>query len=179
MKSGIIPSAQGGLVWAHGVHGGSPVKILVDTDGHLQVDNLSNALPSGSATAAKQVTFLSSLKKRAGYTGIVREQKKDLSASADEDTLETTAVPANTVYVLDRITAWDQNNALTDLAIEINSSGSLFLLDWKLSLSAAQKVTIEKKILLGPAETIKAFFYGTVANDDIYLEILGHKWAIA
>ena len=31
---------------------------LVDADGHLQVDTLSSALPSGAATAANQVTII-------------------------------------------------------------------------------------------------------------------------
>lgn len=179
MKSGMIPSAKGGLVWIHGNYSGTPVKILVDATGHLQVDNLSNALPTGAATAAKQTSFLSSLKKRAGYTGVVRQRVFDANAAPDEATLETTAVPASTVYVLDRITAWDQNSALTDLAIEVSIAGTLYLLDWKKTLAAAAKVTIIRPILLGPAETIKAFFFGTVTGDDIYLEIIGHKWAIA
>lgn len=43
----MIPDPKGGLVWIHGRDGsGNPVKVKVDTDGHLQVDVLTMALPT-------------------------------------------------------------------------------------------------------------------------------------
>jgi len=58
----IIPDARGGLVLIHGSDGSSiPVKVSVDSDGHLQVDALSSALPAGAATASNQSTEIASL----------------------------------------------------------------------------------------------------------------------
>ena len=49
------------MIWTHTVKtgtGGTSYVPLVDGDGHLQVDTLSSALPSGAATAANQVTII-------------------------------------------------------------------------------------------------------------------------
>jgi hypothetical protein len=49
------------MIWTHTVKtgtGGTSYVPLVDSDGHLQVDTLSSALPSGAATAANQVTII-------------------------------------------------------------------------------------------------------------------------
>jgi hypothetical protein len=49
----VIPDPRGGHVWIYGVDDdGNPVKVLVGVDGHVQVDVLSTALPSGAATEA-------------------------------------------------------------------------------------------------------------------------------
>ena len=52
------------MMWTHTVKtgtGGTSYVPLIDSDGHLQVDTLSSALPSGAATAAKQDTMIASL----------------------------------------------------------------------------------------------------------------------
>jgi hypothetical protein len=52
------------MMWTHTVKtgtGGTSYVPLIDSDGHLQVDTLSSALPSGAATAANQVTMIASL----------------------------------------------------------------------------------------------------------------------
>ena len=49
------------LMFSHTVKtgsGGTSYVPLVDSDGHLQVDALSSALPSGAATAANQSTII-------------------------------------------------------------------------------------------------------------------------
>jgi len=49
------------MMWTHTVKtgtGGTSYVPLIDSDGHLQVDTLSSALPSGAATAANQVTII-------------------------------------------------------------------------------------------------------------------------
>jgi hypothetical protein len=49
------------MMWTHTVKtgtGGTSYVPLIDADGHLQVDTLSSALPSGAATAANQATII-------------------------------------------------------------------------------------------------------------------------
>ena len=49
------------MMWTHTVKtgtGGTSYVPLIDSDGHLQVDTLSSALPSGAATAANQATII-------------------------------------------------------------------------------------------------------------------------
>ena len=62
MTGVVIPDPRGGLVWIHGKDGsGNPVKVLVDADGHPQVDTLTSALPAGAATETKQDTLIAAL----------------------------------------------------------------------------------------------------------------------
>jgi hypothetical protein len=52
------------LMFSHTVKtgtGGTSYVPLVDSDGHLQVDTLSSALPTGAATAANQTTMITAL----------------------------------------------------------------------------------------------------------------------
>jgi len=58
----VIPDPRGGHVWIYGVDGGgNPVKVLVDAEGHLQVEAVSVALPTGAATEASQSTMITAL----------------------------------------------------------------------------------------------------------------------
>lgn len=62
MPGVVIPDPHGGHVWIYGITAaGDPVRVLVDTDGHIQLDVLSNALPTGAATAANQTTEITAL----------------------------------------------------------------------------------------------------------------------
>uniref|UniRef100_A0A6M3XX73 Tail protein n=1 Tax=viral metagenome TaxID=1070528 RepID=A0A6M3XX73_9ZZZZ len=62
MSGVVIPDPRGGHVWIYGVDSaGEPVKILVDASGHLQVETLASALPTGAATAARQDTMIIAL----------------------------------------------------------------------------------------------------------------------
>lgn len=62
MSGVVIPDPRGGHVWIYGVDGsGNPVKVLVDVDGHPQVDILTSALPSGASTEDKQDDIITEL----------------------------------------------------------------------------------------------------------------------
>lgn len=80
-------------MWIYGVDsGGNPVKILVDTDGHLQVDTLSSALPTGAATSAKQDSILTELQQKLGTADLNLDVDGD--AQVDVKTMPTVTVEA-------------------------------------------------------------------------------------
>lgn len=65
MRGVVIPDPRGGHVWIYGIDaGGDPVRLLVDGDGHLQVDVLSGALDVGARPGQIQ---------QAAYNGVVGE----------------------------------------------------------------------------------------------------------
>ena len=92
---------------------------LVDSDGHLQVDTMSSALPSGAATAANQATIISSL--------------DALDNAVDGNYLNVNANIAGTDFVggagavaagVQRVTLASDDPAVTDLAaIEVLLTG--------------------------------------------------------
>ena len=55
MSGVVIPDPRGGHVWIYGVDSsGNPVKVLVDTSGHLQVDIVASKEPYPLATYHRQ-----------------------------------------------------------------------------------------------------------------------------
>ena len=108
------------LMFSHTVKtgsGGTSYVPLVDSDGHLQVDALSSALPSGAATAANQSTII-------GHVDGIETLLT--SANVDHAAIEVllTAIDADTdaiktaVQVLDD---WDDSNYAN---VNINLAGS-------------------------------------------------------
>lgn len=51
-----MTEGTGVFIW--GFDGTTPTRVMVDSSGHLQVDTISSALPSGAATSAKQDTII-------------------------------------------------------------------------------------------------------------------------
>ena len=108
------------LMFSHTVKtgsGGTSYVPLVDSDGHLQVDALSSALPSGAATAANQSTII-------GHVDGIETLLT--AANVDHAAIEVllTAIDADTdaikpaVQVLDD---WDDSNYAN---VNINLAGS-------------------------------------------------------
>lgn len=83
---------------------------LVDSDGHLQVDTMSSALPSGAATAANQSTIISHVD---GIETLITSSNTKL------DTLETTLSNIETAVQI--IDDWDDSNYAN---VNLNLAGS-------------------------------------------------------
>lgn len=169
-----IPTPEGGLVWVHGNYNGTPVKILVDADGHLQTDVLSNALPTGAATSANQDTALTELNTKWGYDGVVREVKVNLNAAEGFDQLLTTVVPAGQVHVIQRIVARDFDKAIVTINIKVTSATVDYFIKSVKTTVANQTVVHDQEIVLGVGDRIKAEFFDCSPGDDIYLDIVGY-----
>ena len=102
------------LMFTHTVKtgtGGTSYVPLVDSDGHLQVDTLSSALPTGAATAANQTTMITALQL--------------LDNAVDGNYLNVNANIAGTDFVggagavaagVQRVTLASDDPAVTDLA---------------------------------------------------------------
>ena len=102
------------LMFSHTVKtgtGGTSYVPLVDADGHLQVDTLSSALPTGAATAANQATMITALQL--------------LDNAVDGNYLNVNANIAGTDFVggagavaagVQRVTLASDDPAVTDLA---------------------------------------------------------------
>jgi hypothetical protein len=123
------------LVFSHTVKtgtGGTSYVPLVDSDGHLQMDVLSSALPSGAATAANQAVIIGHVD---GIEGLLTTIDADTSAiktaielidnSVDGNYLNVNANIAGTDFVggagavaagVQRVTLASDDPAVTDLA---------------------------------------------------------------
>jgi hypothetical protein len=123
------------LMFSHTVKtgtGGTSYVPLVDSDGHLQMDVLSSALPSGAATAANQTTIIGHVD---GIEGLLTTIDADTSAiktaielidnAVDGNYLNVNANIAGTDFVggagavsagVQRVTLASDDPAVTDLA---------------------------------------------------------------
>ena len=123
------------LMFSHTVKtgtGGTSYVPLVDSDGHLQIDVLSSALPSGAATAANQTTIIGHVD---GIEGLLTTIDADTSAiktaielidnAVDGNYLNVNANIAGTDFVggagavsagVQRVTLASDDPAVTDLA---------------------------------------------------------------
>tara|TARA_R110000824_G_scaffold229112_8_gene416829 strand:+ start:4618 stop:5772 length:1155 start_codon:yes stop_codon:yes gene_type:complete len=105
---------------------------LVDADGHLQVDTLSSALPTGAATAANQATIIGHVDGIEGLlttidadTGAIKTAIELLDNAVDGNYLNVNANIAGTDFVggagavaagVQRVTLASDDPAVTDLA---------------------------------------------------------------
>ena len=101
------------LMFSHTVAagtGGTSLVPLVDSDGHLQVDALSSALPSGAATAANQTTIIGHV------DGIETLQT---STNTKLDTLETTltAIETDQAAIETLLTAANVDHAANEVLL--------------------------------------------------------------
>jgi len=101
------------MMWTHTVKtgtGGTSYVPLIDSDGHLQVDTLSSALPSGAATAANQTTIIGHV------DGIETLQT---STNTKLDTLETTltAIETDQAAIETLLTAANVDHAANEVLL--------------------------------------------------------------
>ena len=80
----VLDDSPGERVLLYGADGTVLRKVVVDSSGHLQVDALSSALPSGAATEAKQDTQITALQ-------LIDDLRNDLAAVAT-DKLRTSVI---------------------------------------------------------------------------------------
>ena len=123
------------LMFTHTVKtgtGGTSYVPLVDSDGHLQVDTLSSALPTGAATAANQTTIIGHVDGIEGLlttidadTGAIKTAIELLDNAVDGNYLNVNANIAGTDFVggagavaagVQRVTLASDDPAVTDLA---------------------------------------------------------------
>ncbi len=193
MAGVVIPDPRGGHVWVYGVDSaGSPVKILVDTDGHLQVDTLSSALPAGAATAAKQDSILAELEQKLetadlnrdasgnigvvpSFEGVVAETVSEQNAAAGSNHLTSSAVPAGKVWVITHISAHDDDNNVTHIGIDVNHDGRSIIVKWRGATAADVTVDWDGHLFLDAGDYISVWFWGVTAGDAIVMNVFGYQ----
>lgn len=173
----VIPDPRGGHVWVYGVDSaGNPVKVLVDADGHLQVDTLTSALPTGAATEAKQDTMITALQ-------LIDDLRNALTSVGTDEldvNVETTANPPNLDLAISALrdaltTAAPTGNDLADIyskLTEILTELQAKLETADLNLDAAGDLQVD--VLAMPTTTVipgsgeKLFGFSGIVEEDLY-----------
>lgn len=106
------------------------------------------------------------------------EIKVDLNATAVEDSLATSPVGAGEIWIITNITAWDGNNVLTRIDINLFDTVDRFLLDRIMAPVANRPSVWRGHAFLTEGDVIEATYVGTILNDDIYLAVAGYKMTL-
>lgn len=201
-----IPDARAGRVWIHGVDAtGLPVLVTVDASGHLQVDALTSALPTGAATAANQTTEITALQLIDdlrdvlasvaadslilyglssfenvpwGYNARFSEAGSDLAAAAGTNSKDSAVVPAGEVWVVTAM--WSRNDTTSVRQYHSPSLGGMF---HRANDIAAPGVGITRTTVgqwvLAAGDFLRWSWLACVVGDDIFWGASGYKMKIA
>ena len=202
--------------------GGKPIVILgtdgtdlygitVDIAGHLQVDVLSNALPTGAATEATQGSILAQLdaktstlaaesggnlasiktaiekiddialetNKLFGFNDRYAETVSNLDPGAGAITLDTTAVPAGEVWIVQCVEAYNDARGVRMLAVlrtSTTSEASVFDIT---TTVAGGRAIANGQWVLKAGDCVRFYFLTTTAGDDLYGHLWGYKMKVA
>jgi len=110
-----------------------------------------------------------------GFAEIYREHVEELSAVASTDDLQSSVVPGSELWVITNIAAYDVNTDITAIELLVRDGVSWYGLMRYMPTAAGDWLQWSGRLLLGPGEWIYALFTGTVAGDDIMMNLHGYK----
>jgi hypothetical protein len=113
------------------------------------------------------------------YHDRIAERVSDLTADAGTNNLDSTAVPAGSVYVIQSVAAVDVDNAPTLIQILSQGTAVYGFLNEDVSPAADRALIWTGAITLKEGDYIRGHFEGVTANDDIVLDVWGFEFKVA
>jgi len=114
-----------------------------------------------------------------GYSDVYREHIEDLNADVTYDSLSGSAVPAGEIWVVNAIMAVDLTSAITRISIYITGGGTTTDLNQVSAPTVNEPTTFSGHAVMKEDEYVGAYFDGTVAGDDIFLNVRGYKMKVS
>jgi len=193
----IIPSTAPAPISVLGFDGTDFYVLKLDSDGHLQIDVQTSALPTGAATLAEQQTQTATLELIALIRNALQSVATDrlkvrgedqlftFKASLDDRVYKTNAdvvinwlisteVPAGEVWVVTRIVLYNDTSNTTALLLFYDAEHPSRLIDQALNPPARTPLVVSTPIILEAGTDIVARLDGCTAGDDIYLMLYGY-----
>lgn len=160
--------------------------VLVDNAGHLQLDVLSSALPTGAATSANQLpdghnvtvdnaslSVTSGDDKLEGFSAITGEAISDTNLSAGYNSVAGTAVGTGKVWKITHFAARYVGTVPTEIrVIATGLAGNMTLLH-QLSPVSAFFYTWDGEVYLEEGDKLTIIVNGATAGDDLELKYAG------
>ena len=144
--------------------------------GDLIVDVQETILPPGAATEASVQGIEDALPDQlVGYSDVYRQTVTDADAAAGSNTLDGTAVPASTLYVVTALSMYNATSTYTLAQLGVLSGGTFYPMHMAAGAAVNVGVMWRGRMILKEGEKIRAFFGGVTLNDNIHVHILGWK----
>lgn len=114
-----------------------------------------------------------------GFSEVYHEQVKDLNATVTSDALTGSAVDPGEIWVVTSVVAYDKNTNITEVHASVSDGATWWPFAQRFPTAAGEYLVWSGMLVLEEGDYIDAGFGGTVAGDDIYLNINGYKMKIA
>jgi len=162
-----MPDPKGKLVTPVGITSdGKIVALLIDDDGHLQIDLLSAPTLTVQSLAGDKIF---------AYADRLFEKVDQPDAVDGTTDIFTSAVPTGQLWVVQGATAFCTTAALTRIQLGWSPDGvQISTFYAKPSPAAWDPLMWQGILILKAGEAIGARFVGTSAGDDVYLRVYGY-----
>jgi len=151
----------------------------VGTD-EIDVNVEASVLPTGAATSAKQDTLIAKFQDQAfTYEGQVYEKVTHKMLAAAHYTMTGAACPADTVWVINGIMAYDWQTALGALYLGLDKAGVQYWQAGTGAIAAKAAYNTYTPMILVEGDKVAAYFYGCALNDDLAMFYNGYSMTLA
>jgi len=162
-----------------GYTGAAWLPLTVDAAGHAQVDVLSSALPTGAATQGTLQNIDGHTKNQVfGSSTPYQERVVNLSAGAGSNALNGSVVPADELWVVTTMVAYNVNTDPSEIYLGLNDGATNHLVERVLAPGVDTPVVWSGHMYMQQGDRAKAYFGGCTANDDLYAFFQGYKMEV-
>ena len=114
-----------------------------------------------------------------GYSEVYHEKVSDMNATVTSDALVGSAVPAEEIWVVTSVVAYDKTTNVTQISASVTDDVTWWPFAQLFPTAAEEYLQWSGMVVLEQGDRIYVGFNGTIAGDDIYLNIHGYKMKIA
>ena len=163
-----------------GLDGATHRMIHVDAQGDTQVDVLTSALPTGAATAAHQVTLQAVFQDQAfTYKGQIYGRVTHTKVGAGSYTMTGAAVPADEVWVVSGLAAYNWNSAMAALYLGFDKAATQYWIAGTGAILAKEAYNTYTPMYLVEGDKVAAFFSACTGGDPLAMMYNGYKMTLA
>jgi len=155
------------------------VKALVDDGGRIPVSIEAITPPVNVQSFGWDLTAWRKSALLWGYTDRYLEAILETDASTGYNQLQTSAVPAGYIYVIQTMAARNVNNNPTNVFLMVSDGTTAVPVNVVLAPGANTWVFWAGAAVLKEGDKVRANFNGCVLNDNLELRVWGYKMAIA
>lgn len=153
--------------------------VTVGTD-ELRVSVLSSALPALAATSTHQLTQIAKFQDQAfTYKRQIYERVTHNKVGAGHYTMTGAACPADTVWVINGIMAYDWQTALGALYLGLDKAGVQYWQAGTGAIAAKAAYNTYTPMILVEGDKVAAYFYGCSDGDALAMMYNGYAMTLA
>lgn len=158
---------------------GQQHQLRTDTSGHLQIDVLASALPSGAATQATLANLLAKFQDQALSQAGVLANTVTAALSGANGYISSGAVGSGDYWKVTAISCRDRTTAPTAVRLMLYHDGTAYPFGGETAALAISEYWYwGGEVWLDASDTIRVYFVGGAEDDNCDLTLVGHKMTV-